>query len=102
MSFPETSSGLLEQLRGELVEVIAPVDPGVGARGFVENGTEPVVLQHRHGATSGFNQEIVLARREPEQLKTFLQPGVVQRFLVPLLPGRTSRRVRAAASTSDK
>src|SRR5882757_8116601 len=57
---------LLEQLRREFVEVIAPVDPGMGARSLIEYGIEIVLLQHGHRAARGFNQEIVLARREPE------------------------------------
>src|SRR6266852_1646639 len=95
-------SGLLEQLRREFIEVVAPVDPGVSAGRFDEDGIETMPLQHGHGAARGFNQEVVLARREPQELKTFLQFRVVQRILVSLLPRRTGGCVRRTASTSAK
>src|SRR5712692_3351874 len=87
-------SGLLEQLRRELIEGVAPVDPGVSAGRFVEDGVETMPLQHGHGAARGFNQEVVLARGEPQELKTFLQLGVLQRILVSLLPSRTGGCIR--------
>src|SRR6266851_5373011 len=95
-------SGSLEQLRRELIEVVAPVDPGVGAGRFDEHGIETMPLQHGHGAAGSFNHEVVLARGEPQELETFLQFGVVERILVSFLPSRTAGCVRHAASASAK
>src|SRR5262249_53479981 len=40
-----TTSRLLEQLRREFVQVIAPVDPGVRAGALLEHRAESVLLQ---------------------------------------------------------
>ena len=58
--------GLLEQLRSELPEILAPIDPGVRAFRFLVNNVEPVLLEHRHRGAGRFDEEIVLAGGEPE------------------------------------
>src|SRR5260370_37493231 len=93
-------SDSLEHLRREFIEVVAPVDPGVSAGRFDEDGIETMPFQHGHGAARGFNQEVVLARGEPKELNTFLEFGVVQRLLLSLLPSRTGGCVRHTPSTS--
>jgi hypothetical protein len=71
----------------------------VSAGRFGKHGIETMPLQHGHGAARGFNQEVVFARGEPQELETFLQLGVGQRILVSLLPGRTAGCVRRTAAS---
>ena len=87
----------LEQLRRELIEVVAPVRPGVPTRALLERRGEAVPLEQLHGALGRRQQEIVGAGGEPEQLQTFFRRRVVERRLVPLLPRRVGRRRRSPA-----
>ena len=68
----------LEQLRRELVEVIAPVNPSVRSRTFQELCVEPVLLEHVHRGTRCRDQTIVRAGREPDQFQAFLEFRIVQ------------------------
>src|SRR5580700_9280250 len=47
---------LLKQLRGELVQIVPPVDPGVPAGTFAEERCKAVLLQHLDGGFGGGNQ----------------------------------------------
>src|SRR5687768_13790999 len=85
---------LLEQLRSEDIQVIAPVNPGMAAGAFFIHDVEAVLLEHLNSRSSCFNQEVILACAEPEELQTFLESSVVERREISILPavGVWSRR----------
>lgn len=66
MTTPGSFRRSLEQLGCELIEVFAPVDPGVRAFGFLVNYLESVLLEHLHGGAGRRDEEIVLAGGKPE------------------------------------
>ena len=77
---------VLEQLWGELIQVVSPVGPSVTTGGFLIHHVEIVLLQRRHSSPSGFNQKIVLASAEPDQLQPFFELGVVQGITLLFFP----------------
>ena len=77
---------LLKQLRGEFVEVIAPVEPGVGPGRFFINDIEVVLLEHLNRGFGCFDEEVVFAGGEPNKLEIFFEFGIVERCFVTFLP----------------
>ena len=69
--------GLPEQLRREFPEVIAPVDPRVGAGRFLVDHVVPVLLEHLDRGPRGLKEKIFLSRGEPQKLEPLLAFGVV-------------------------
>src|SRR3954463_12845814 len=57
----------LGQLRGELGQVGAPVDPGMPAGALFEHRLEAVLLEKIHRRLGGGDQPVVFAGAEPEQ-----------------------------------
>ena len=57
---------LLEQLRSELVQIFAPVGPGVSAGALLKYRLVAVLLEQLHGGLGGGQQEIVFAGGEPK------------------------------------
>ena len=97
------ASGLLEQQRGELREVVAPVDPRVAAGTFLEDRREAVLLQHLDGVPGVRHQAIGHARAQPDELRAFLERRVVEIGKMGGLPrGRARRggRRRGGASSA--
>src|SRR4051812_9668139 len=78
----------LEELRHELVQVVAPVDPGMPSGAFLEHRREAVLLEQIDGRLRGRDQSVVLARGEPQHLDTLLQGGVVEHLCVRRFPLR--------------
>ena len=67
----------LEQLRSERVEVVTPVDPGVGAGRFFVDHVIGVLPEQIDGGPGGVDEKVFLARGEPEELESFLGLGVI-------------------------
>ena len=80
---------LLEQLRGKLVQVIAPVDPGVRTRALFEDRLETVFLQQLNGRLGVRHQAIVDAGAQPYQPRALFQSDIVEIGFVGGLPIRT-------------
>jgi hypothetical protein len=59
----------LEQLWCELNQVVAPVGPGMTPGRFLIDHIEAVLLQSRHSGPGCFDQEILFAGAEPNQLQ---------------------------------
>src|SRR5258706_6693198 len=78
--------GSSKKLRGEFVEVIAPVNPGVAACALLVDGIETVALEQVHRLARARHQKIGGAGSEPEQLLRLLPLSVIQFSLVLLFP----------------
>src|SRR5262245_24337771 len=101
----------LEQLRRELREVVAPVQPRVPAFALEEHRREAVFLEEVHRVRRRRDQPVFLAGAEPEEAQAAPGGGVVERrevrFLPRLAEGRRRRRGRrrarggAAAATAE-
>src|SRR6185295_12968571 len=92
----------LEQLRRELREILAPVDPGMTACRFLVVDVEAVLLQHRDGRLRRIEQEVVLAGREPDETEVVLRGGIVELCRMRGLPARVVRDAEdAGAENSD-
>ena len=86
------AAGLLEQQRGELREVVTPVDPRVAAGAFLEDRREAVLLQHLDGVPGVRHQAVGHARAQPDELRAFLERRVVEIGKMGGLPGSRARR----------
>src|SRR5436190_23620636 len=79
-------TGLLKQLRDELVQILAPHDPCMGAGGFVQNNAEPMLLEHLDRGTRRSDQKVISAGCKPDEFQSLFQLRVVERLPVLLLP----------------
>src|SRR6266850_4602844 len=70
----------------------------MAAGGFLIDRIETVLLQHRDGAARAFNDEVIDAGAEPDQLQPFLQFGIIEGLPMLLLESWARRRVGATAS----
>lgn len=59
---------LAKELWGELVQVVAPVNPSMSSRRFNKDRLEPVLLEHLDRSACRGDKEIVLAGAEPKEL----------------------------------
>ena len=59
----------LKQLGREIVQVISPDDPGMGAGCFVVNDIEAVLLEHVYRRARSLDEKIVFAGAEPEEFQ---------------------------------
>ena len=90
---------VLEQLWGELIQVVSPVGPSVTTGGFLIHHVEIVLLQRRHSRPGGFDLKVVFACAEPDELYALLKLWIVEHFAVFLFEcGAGRRTVRAAAA----
>src|SRR3954463_2441920 len=64
---------LLKEFRGEFVEVIAPIDPGVAAGGLFINDVKAMLFEHIDGGFGSFDEEIIFTGGEPDELESFLE-----------------------------
>src|SRR5687768_10958149 len=72
---------------------------------LLEGHIEVVFLQHCDGCAGGFDEEVVFARREPDELHPFLQLWIVQHLLVlffPTWPGWLSAASKTPAAGDAK
>ena len=82
-------SYLLKQLRCELVKVVSPVDPCMGAVSLFINHFKTMFLEELDRSPGSPNEKVLPARCEPQQFEPFLKFGIIQLFLVLLFPCRT-------------
>src|SRR5262249_36201238 len=98
----------LKELRRELAQVVAPIDPRMAAFTLPRDRREAMLLEKLNRALAGGEQEIVFADADPQQPQPFFQIGIVElglMLLAPRLSGggdlrRSVRRRRAAPCRS--
>ena len=77
---------LLEQLRREDVEVVAPVDPRVPTGALLKDHIETMLLEHVDRSSRRRDKTIVFPGAEPHQLEALLEHRIIKRCKIAVLP----------------
>src|SRR5262249_47723371 len=83
---PRSGTGSMEQLRRELIEIVAPVDPGVAAAADVHLVLDAVLVQQLGEGLGALDEEVLVADADREQLDVLVDLiGLLEERLVALL-----------------
>jgi len=77
---------LLEQLRREDVEVVAPVDPCVPAGALLKDHIETMLLEHVDRSSRCRDKTIVFPGTEPHQFEALLERRIIKRCKIAVFP----------------